>query len=223
MYNEILFLIHTIVIFGALIGACLVDKALVCALAAVYGVLANLFVMKKMVLGGVLASGGDLYIIGSIVAVLLVDALWGKEYAARTITVCVLLSGMFFILSWFQCAYVPAATDTMHPFFLQISGKTPRITMSSFVAHYCAQLISLGVCRISLIFLPHFLAGFVGMVCGQVIDVVIFFLGAFGWDSPGIELVHMMGVSIGLKILIACGASSIIVCARWMQEHGYVQ
>lgn len=138
--NELIFFLHTLVVFGATFGAFLAGKHMLRALACLYVVFANLFVVKKMMLGGCVASGSDMYIIGSICAILMGRAVWGEAFAKRTAWLSVGVSVLFFMLCWFQVTYVPSAADTMQPVFLDVLGRMPWITFFSILAHYVSQL-----------------------------------------------------------------------------------
>ena len=95
MQNELLFLGHITIILGATLGAFLLDKHALRALVCLYVVLANLFVTKQMMLAGLVACGGGMYIVGSMCGLLLLQTVWGKDFARRTLYASFVLSLLF--------------------------------------------------------------------------------------------------------------------------------
>ncbi|MDQ5940871.1 MAG: queuosine precursor transporter [Candidatus Dependentiae bacterium] len=224
--NELVFVTHALVVFGAAIGAFLAGQHMLQALACLYVVFANLFVIKKMYLCGFVSSGGDVYIIGSICAILMGRAIWGESFARRSALLSVGLSSIAFLLCWFQVAYAPSSVDTMQPVFVGVFGRIPAITFFSIVAHYVAQLVTVALAGLLSRVLHDrglFYTTFVAMMAGQLLDALIFFFGVFGRDVSIGSVLQMTGVSTGIKLVLILSSSVVITLAVWCKERGYVQ
>lgn len=221
MQNEIIFLTHITVILGATLGAFLLDRHALRALVCLYVVLANLFVSKQMLLGGLVACGGGMYIVGSMCGLLLAQTVWGERFARRTLYASFALSILFFILSWFQGAYLPASFDTMHPFFLTVLGRVPRITLASLLAHVLSQGVTL-VLQASLLRMTGqhgiFIINVIAMIVGQVLDSAIFFTGSFYGDATWNAIAQMVLVSVGLKTTMVIVSSALVTWAQQFRD-----
>lgn len=225
MQNEIIFLTHLFVILGATFGAFLVDKHALRALVGIYVVLANLFVAKQMVLGGLIACGGGMYMVGSICGLLLLQTVWGEQFARRTLYASFAMTLLFFILSWFQCAYLPSMTDGTHHLFATVLGRVPRITLASLIAHFISQAFTL-LLQATLLRLTQrrglFVISTVAMMLGQFLDSALFFSGSFYGDVALSVIGQMVLVSIGIKTVMILVSSGLVVLAQRCKERGYV-
>jgi uncharacterized integral membrane protein (TIGR00697 family) len=226
MMNEILFLAHVFFVLSVVCGAVLLGRQAVQALVCMYIVFANLFVVKKMLLMGFIASGSDMYIVGSMCALLIGSALWGEQFAHETARLSVALSVFFFVLCWFQVAYVPLPADSMHETFSLVLSRMPAVTLFSIVAHYCAQLCTLALSSIVRAVMRGWVLalGLGGaMLVGQCVDGVLFFGGTFGFATPMHTVLQMVVVSVALKLLCIIASSGLVMGALWCKERGYVQ
>jgi len=226
MINECIFVLHLAFLFACTSGAFFLGQHVLLATSALYIVFANIFVIKKMMLFGLTASGGDAYIVASLCALLMGQAVWGRDFARCAATIALCLALLNVALSWFQVAYVPAAIDTMQPIFAGVLGRVPAVTIFSALAHLVAQYITLGLTytlsRMSSA--SWWLGGtsFVAMVLGQVVDGAIFFAGVFGREVSLQALTEMIGVSVGVKLGGMAIASLLVVGAHAARERGYV-
>lgn len=225
MQNEIIFLTHLLVILGATFGAFLIDKHALRALVGIYVVLANLFVAKQMVLGGLIACGGGMYMVGSICGLLLLQTVWGERFARRTLYASFGMALFFFILSWFQCLYLPSITDETHHIFMTVLGRVPRITLASLIAHFISQTVTL-LLQAALLRLTQrhglFVISTMTMMLGQFLDSALFFSGSFYGDVAVAVIGQMVLVSVGIKTVMIVVSSLLVVLAQRCKERGYV-
>ena len=226
MQNELLFLTHITVILGATMGAFLLDKYALRALVCLYVVFANLFVAKQMMLGGLVACGGGMYIVGSMCGLLLLQTVWGKEFAHRTLYASFALSVLFFLLCAFQCAYLPSSADVTQSLFMAVLGRVPRITAASLIAHLISQGVTLLLQSLLLSITQQrgvFLLSAFAMIIGQLLDSALFFTGSFYGDVAWPLIGQMVLVSVGIKIVMVLLSSLLVVWAQARKESGYVQ
>lgn len=219
MQNEIVFLLHISLILGATVGAFLIDRHALRALVCCYVVLANLFVSKQMMLGGLVACGGGMYIVGSMCGLLIAQTVWGEQFARRTLYASFALSVLFFILSWFQLAYHPALFDTTHSLFSTVLGRVPRITLASLCAHIISQALTLAVQAALLRMTKQrgmFFINTGALLLGQVLDSALFFAGSFYGDTTWAVIAQMVCVSIMIKTTMIIASSALVT---WAQQY----
>lgn len=226
MMNEILFLLHTFFVLIVVCGAVFLGQHAMQALVCVYTVLANLFIVKKMVLLGFVASGSDVYIVGSMCGLMIGGVLWGQQFARQTAALSVATSLFFWTLCWFQVAYAPLPVDSMHDTFALLLSRMPYITFFSIAAHYCAQVVTVTLSAQVRALMRGLwqMFGLIGaMVLGQILDGVMFFGGAFGVATPWATLLQMIAVSLLVKMFGIIAGSALIMGVVWCKERGYVQ
>jgi len=222
--NELLFIAHILFVFATTVLALFNGPFVLQTLAALYVVFANLFVMKKMMLFGVLVSGCDVYLIGSICALLMGREMWGRRFVTDLTFIAAIASVIFLVLCWFQVSYIPLETDTVHQSFVAIIGLMPWVTICSLAAHGSAQLLTLGVVGfLSAITGSRWPTGvaFIAMFTGQILDSVLFLGGAFWGELALPELLPMIGVSVGFKITLIALSSFLVGFAAWCRRNGY--
>lgn len=221
MSNVAVFFLHFTVLFGALVGAFLAGPQALQVFSALCAVFASLFVVKKMVLAGLVASGADLYIMASMTALVLGTAVWGRRYARGVLVVGLGVSLFFLLLSLFQLAYEPSAADGMQHAFVVVLGRLSAVTLWSLVAHAVAQITT---SRIALALSRFGLVGtFLALSLGQIVDGIIFFGGVFGGTDSLRIVAQMIGVSMALKAVPLLAGTCLVRLALWSKERGYVQ
>jgi uncharacterized integral membrane protein (TIGR00697 family) len=225
MANELIFIFHTVFVLSAACGVLFLGRHATQALVCIYTVLANLFIVKKMVLFGCVTSGSDVYIVGSICALMMSSLVWGEQCARSTAFLSGAVSVLFFILCWFQIAYVPLPIDTMHEIFALVLSRMPHITFFSIAAHYCAQRCTIALSRLAHRVSTSIVRGrtLVGaLVVGQLVDGIIFFGGVFGFSVTVSTLVQMIFMSVLIKMGALVAGSFLVMGVEWCKEHGYV-
>jgi len=225
MSNEILFILHSLFVLAVSVGALLLGRGALSALICLYYVFANLFVVKKMLLCGWLASGSDMYVVGSIAGILMGDVVWGKDFGRSIVWPSILIALFFFLLSWFQVAYQASSFDYMGGVFAQILSSLPRVTLFSVIAHAVAQQVTL--------FCSYFfsalsgnravgLTSFAALILGQLVDAGVFFGGVFGSQLPLSEIIQLIMTSTGLKVFVIACSSVLVSAVAVAKERGYV-
>ena len=81
--NECIFLLHVALVIGFALGALRLGKEALTAWVALQAVLANLFVIKQMTFLGFTVTCSDVFAIGSIAGLNLVQEFFGKESARK--------------------------------------------------------------------------------------------------------------------------------------------
>ena len=92
--NELLFFIHVFLVVSFVMGALRLGKAALIALSAVQAVLANLFVVKQIDLFGFSITCSDVFAVGGILSINLIQEFFGKEAAEVSGTVNLWIAGI---------------------------------------------------------------------------------------------------------------------------------
>ena len=87
MVNEFLFFFHLFVGMGFLLGAVRLGQGALQTVVVLQIALANLFVVKQMSLFGFSVMCSDVYAVGAMLGLNLLQEYWGKEAAGRCVKI----------------------------------------------------------------------------------------------------------------------------------------
>ena len=182
--NELLFLLQTIFVSGAVLGALALGKEALVAAISILFVLANLFVVKQITLFGFDVTSADVYIIGAVLGFNLLQEYFGKKIAQKTIWISFFISFVVVVLSQMHLWYMPNPYDVTQGSFIKILGFLPRIVAASFIAHIGAQYFRLFFYAwLKKISNNRYLLlrNIASMISEQALDTVLFgFIGLYG-------------------------------------------
>lgn len=202
MKNEIIFLVHSLVVAVGALGSLWLGQGALVAFMCIQCLLANIFVIKQTTLFGFLATCADPYTIGATLSLNLLQEYYGKSSARQAIWTNFYLLILFVILGQINLGYVPHAVDETQVHFAAIFALAPRIVTASFVVFLFVQ------------FLDYYLYGFFKKLCAdrylvvrnylsvaicQLIDTVLFsFLGLYGFID---DIWSVICISYVVKLL----------------------
>ncbi len=139
MYNEMLFIIQTLVILAITLIAFKMGKQYLIGWVAASIVLANIFVTKQMKLFGLDATGGNVLYASIFLATDLLNEHFSQEDAKDAVKIGFLASVLYLIASQFLLAYVPSEYDTVQEGMGSIFVFAPRILAASMFAYLVSQ------------------------------------------------------------------------------------
>jgi queuosine precursor transporter len=206
MSNEILFLVHMLLVATFVVGALRLGKEALVGVIGLLAVVANLFVIKQITLFGLYVTSGDVYIVGSVLALGVLQELHGKTVALRAIWISFFMALFYMMMSQVHLAYVPNQFDFTHCSFINILKFMPRIIFASILVHFIAQYTAWFLHRVlkKMIGDSRFIirSGIV-LVVSQALDTVLFsFAALYGLVH---SVVHVMVMSFTIKVIvIAC-------------------
>ncbi len=213
--NEAIFLFHIFVVIGFVLGACALGKNGLIACIALQGVLANLFVVKQMKLFGLAVTCSDVFAIGGILSLNLLQEYFGKEAAKQAVRISLLMLLFFAFMSQIHLAYSPTDLDTTQPAFLAIFSQSIRIVFASIGTFYLVQQLDIRFFGILRGKLPVRVA--ISLVCSQLLDTVLFsFLGLYGLVE---SLFDIILVSFLIKCLIIATSSPFVAFSKRFVER----
>lgn len=204
--NEALFIVHVITIAGFTLGALAMGKEALTALICFYSILANLLVTKQMTLFGLNVVCTDVFMIGSIFGLNMLQEHFGKPAAIKAIGINFLIMMCYLGMSVIHLWYAPSPFDTMHEHFFAILAHMPRIIIASIAVHVFVQIVDAQLYGIlKKIFGGKYLVGrnLISLSLTQLIDTVLFsFAGLYGIVHSVLTIIV---VSYIIKmIVIAC-------------------
>ena len=137
--NEAVVFVHVFVVIGFVLGALRLGKSALIAFIALQGVLANLFVVKQMNLFGFAVTCSDVFAIGGILSLNLLQEYFGKESAKQAVKISLLTLLFFAFMSQIHLFYVPTESDSTQGAFLTIFSQSLRIVFASIGTFYLVQ------------------------------------------------------------------------------------
>lgn len=141
MSNEALLLLHLTLLLGSVFVALRLGKTSLILLFCLQVLLANLFVIKQITLFSFHVTCSDVYTIGSILTLNLLQEYFGKK-AAKEATILLFISTLFFIgMSQAHLLYHPSQHDTSQLAFKAILDVSPKIMIISIlISFFIARL-----------------------------------------------------------------------------------
>ena len=218
--NELIFILHVILITGSSLIALLIGPHALIASVCLQVVLANLFVIKQMSLFGMNVTCSDAFIVGGIFGLNLIQEFFGKQLARKTIGISFFIVMFYLVMSQLHLWYTPNNFDTMHQSFENILGLMPRITIASITVYLFVQLIDTQLYG----FLKKLTSGRYAMLrsitsltCSQLIDTILFsFLGLYGIVG---SVWNIIIVSFTIKIIVILLTTPFTQCAHLLMRN----
>lgn len=218
--NEFFFVLHIALVVGFLFWAVCLGKEALTALIVLEAVLANLFVVKQMDLFGFGATCSDVFAVGAIFGLNLLQEHWGRDAAKRAVAISLLGLVFFLLMSQIHLLYRPSSADATHDAFLMLLSYTPRIAFASAAVYFVVQKIDI------LLFSclkskwgERFLGLRVGisLVVSQALDTILFtYLALYGIAS---SLFDIIVVSFAIKCAVIALSSPLAAFSRrWVSR-----
>jgi hypothetical protein len=194
--NEIIFLLHVLLILGVSLGALRMGKEALVALSALFCVIANVFILKQTNLFGLDVTCCDAYSVGSVLCLNLIQKYFGKSSAKQAMHIAFISLVCFSLFAMIQLWYAPCNADSSSSHFVAILKSSPRITAASLVTFYIVQRFDI------------FLFGWLGkltlsLLISQLLDTLIFsILGLYGLVESVFDIFIMSFAIKCIAILI---------------------
>ncbi|MFA5250308.1 MAG: queuosine precursor transporter [Parachlamydiales bacterium] len=214
--NELVFCAHLVVNLVFLLGALKLGRLALVLFFALEVVLANLLVLKQISFLGLSVTATDVYAVGAILALNLIQEYYGKEAAKKGVVLTFFALVLFLVMTQFQLFYQPAAADGAAEAYALILQKMPRLITFSVAVFLIVQKIDLEIygylqkkaqksgAKERFFFRRLFLAAFFS----QTVDTVLFsFFALFGLMA---NLFHVIFMALMVKYLLILTSSSLV-------------
>lgn len=200
--NEWIFFAHTLVVVGFVLLGLRLGKTALITLTALQGVLANIFVVKQIFLFGLTVTASDVFAIGCILSLNLLQEYFGKDSAKQAARITLLSLVFFTLMSQIHLLYNPAeGIDTTQSAFVTIFSPTLRIICASIFTFFLVQQFDIRFFPLLKGKLPVRI--FISLIFSQLLDTILFTtLGLYGLVSSVFDIMLM-------SFLIKCVVISI--------------
>ncbi len=203
--NGSIFLSHLIVvIFFSYIARRYGQIALMTSI-VIQSLMANIFVLKQMDLFGYTVTCSDVYSVGAILTLNILQEDHGPKKAQEAVgmSFCFLL--FFAVMAWIHLLYVPSIEDTTHESYMVIFGHSFRLIGASIITTLIAQALDVRLFGFLRRYFPSTKLACrsgISTLVSQGIDTILFtFLGLYGLVSSPWNIIV---VSYAVKVAISC-------------------
>jgi uncharacterized integral membrane protein (TIGR00697 family) len=182
-HNELIFLTHALISAGLVVTTAFIGRNALIAYLCLLGIFANLFVLKTMTLFGLTATCSDVYMVGLVLGLNVLQEVWGKKSAVTTIYYSFGALLAYTAFSWLHLAYQPSPTDTFAQPYQTLLGYMPRLTAASLTSYFVTMQLDRWVyARLRLQWnVTALKASSLSMITSQTVDTVLFsILGLYG-------------------------------------------
>jgi uncharacterized integral membrane protein (TIGR00697 family) len=214
--NEVLFFFHILVVFGFALAALKLGKEALTAWICLQAVLANLFVIKQISFLGFNITCSDVFAIGSILGLNLLQEYFGRQTAVRALKICLFCMIFFVTMTQFHLRYQPSLYDTAHIAYGTILSESPRLLFASITVFFFVQQVDLRLFNwLKKRNLKLFFRNGLSLTISQLLDTSLFtFLGLFGIID---SLLDIMIISFFIKLIIIALLSPVTALSkRWI-------
>jgi len=203
--NELIFILHSLIIGGAAVAALGFGKEALVAFIALLGILSNLFITKQVVLFGLDVVATDAFAVGAMLGLQLLQEYYGREIAKRAIVISFFLLIFYGLMSWIHLRYLPSGSDVAHPHFEVILHHMPRIALASLISYLASQILDYqlyGLLKRVLKGRYLLLRSYSSLILVQLFDTILFsFLGLYGIISS-VRNVILMSFAIKMVVIL---------------------
>ena len=201
--NELLFLFHLALCVTITCATLRLGKEALLSWVVLLPILANLFVLKEIMLFGFTVTSCDVYAVSALLANNLMQEYFGFESAKKAIILSFLAMMSFIAMSSLHLLYVAAPYDAAHSSYQAILSHTPRLVLASACSFLLVQQIDLRFFRFLKIRFYNLSLGMRNVFClvvSQFFDTLLFsLLGLYGLVS---NLFEIFLISFVLKCAI---------------------
>lgn len=184
MLNNLLFILSTafIVFFVHLCRR--QGKETLFAWVVLQSILANFFVLKQITLFGLNATASDIFAVGGILGLNLIQTQGGAELAKKAIWASFSCMIFFCLISQAHLLYTASLYDQTHHAYSQLLTPAPRILLGSLIAFFIVQQLDVFLFGKFRAWFPKWSFTRTSLICllmSQAVDTVLFaFLGLYG-------------------------------------------
>jgi queuosine precursor transporter len=218
--NEIVFFLHVFAVVFFLLASLRLGKEALIVCISLQAVLANLFVVKQTELFGFEVTCSDVYAIGSMLGLNLLQEFFGRDWVKKTISICFGAIVLFGIMSQIHLLYEPSAHDTKHQAFAMILTLTPRIIIASVTSYWIVQQMDMrlyGFLKTRWQALSIVWRTTIALILSQLLDTALFsFLALYGIVESVWE-VMLLGFTVK-SIIIFCSTPFTALSKRFLPK-----
>lgn len=211
MQNELIFIAHTLITILFCIGALKLGKHALIAMLCLLGVMSNIFIAKQIMLFGFAVTCADVYAVGGILCLNLLQEFYGRELITKTIWISFFCLLVFLVMSQLHLWYIPNFFDMAASHYQALFGFMPRIACASIISYVTVQFIDTRIFSLlQKLFNGKFFTAraVISLILSQALDTVLFsFLGLYGMVGSVAQIIM---VSLMVKLLVIVMSAPLI-------------
>jgi hypothetical protein len=223
LINEFIFFLQVFVVLIFAFASLRIGKEALCTWVTLQAILANLFVLKQIDLCGFTVTCSDVFAIGSILGLNLLQEYFGKKTAVKTAWISFFFMLFFGLMSQIHLLFNPSPDDYSQSAFVILLSPAPRLLLASLIVFVIVQQFDLrfyGLLKKIPGNLPLSYRNFLSLSVSQFIDTVLFsFLGLYGVVASLFDVVF---ISFLLKVVITLCISACLFFSKRLiplQDH----
>lgn len=213
--NELLFFLHLLIVFAFTLGALRMGGQALFAWTSAQALFANLFVLKQMHCFGLTITCSDVYAVGGMLGLNLLQEYFGISRAKAAARFCFFLLVFFAAMAKIHLLYTPAAFDTTHEAYKAILTAAPRLLFASLASFFIVQQLDIrlfGWIKQRFPLSPLFARNTLSLLTTQLLDTVLFsFLGLHGIVENTLDIIV---VSFLIKAAVIFSSLSVTTLSK---------
>lgn len=213
--NEILFILHVMLVAGFTLASLAMGKQALTATICLFSILSNLFVTKQITLFGLPVVCTDVFTIGSILGLNMLQEFYGRTLAQKTIVINFAVTLFYLAMSILQVWYIPNEFDTMHAHFAVILTPMLRIIIASVLVYLLVQIIDAQLYGyLKKYFDSRYLLArnLFSLSATQLLDTILFSFAALYGSVHSVW--HVIFVSYSVKLIVIFCSAPFISLAK---------
>lgn len=214
--NEILFFFQIILVIGFVLGALKLGKEALTSWVVIQAIVANLFVVKQITLFGFQVTASDVFAIGSLLALNLLQEFFSRESANKATLVCFYIMLFFASISQIHLLFEPNNHDFSHSSFVTILSLSPRLLFASMTVFFLVQQVDIHLFGFLKNNFPKWGFAFrlsLSLILSQLLDTILFsFIGLYGIVD---SLFDIILVSFLIKLIVIFFSAPFV---RWAKS-----
>ncbi len=203
MNNEFIFSMHSLLVIGCSFGALRFGASALTTWICLQAISANLFVTKQIHLFGLDVTASDVFGVGCILGLNLLQERFSKEKALKASKLCLFFMTFFAAASYIHLLYTPNIYDTTHAAFSLILSPAPRLLAASIGVFFIVQYFDtffFAWLKNRLPKTPFAMRGTISLILSQCIDTLLFTY--FGLSGIVESLIDTFVMSLCIKLLV---------------------
>lgn len=217
--NELLFFTHIFLVIGSLFFALRWGKEALFVFISLMAVLANFFVLKQIEFFSFIITCSDVFAVGALLGLNLLQEYFGKEEAKKAVGISFLSLIFFLVMANVHLLYTPSSFDTTQDSYKQLLGPSWRIVLSSLLVFFIVQKMDvLFFGFLKKLFQSKYLAirMMISLLISQLLDTILFsYFGLYGIVESIFDIIL---ISFFVKVtIILLGAPITSWAKRWVK------
>ncbi len=222
MPNELIFLCHSALVASIALVLLKLGKEGLTAGICLFSILSNLLVTKQIGLLGFETITTDVFTIGAVFCLNLLQEHFGREATNRAIACNFVLLITYVVMCMLHLAYQPNQFDTMQPHFVALLSPMLHLVIASVASYLLSQLFDAYLYgKLKTMFQGKhlLLRNAIILSSSQLLDTVFFtFAALYGTVH---DVWHVIIISYAIKLIVILCSSPFIALSKFLISTPY--